>query len=130
MIALQFGRLDVKLIPGPPTRVTMTGRIDDTSPIAELFSQIAPGEVVFDTNSVTFVNSFGMREWTRLLRSIHARGDKIWLEGVADVLMTHMNLIPEFKHAATIVSFHAQYVCSKCGHEATPLIDATANAQA
>jgi len=49
------------------------------------------------------------------------------LERVADVLMTQMNLIPEFATSVTITSFHAQYVCPACGHESAPIVDATAN---
>jgi hypothetical protein len=106
MITLRLGRLDAQLVPGAPTRVTLAGRIDDSAAIADLLVKIPPGEVVIDTAGVTFVNSIGMREWTRLIRALHWRGDTIRLEQVADILMTQMNLIAELKHAVKIGRAH------------------------
>ena len=126
MIALRLGRLDVQLVPGAPTRITLGGRIDDSSNLGELLRQIPAGDVVIDTSGVTFINSIGMREWMRLLRAL--RGRNIMLERVADVLMTQMNLIKDATAGTRIVSFHAQYACPKCGAETAPLVDAIANA--
>lgn len=106
-------------------QVTLAGRIDDTAALAELALRVPPGEVVIDTDGVTFVNSIGMREWIRLVRALRESGRAVRLERVADVLMTQMNLIAELRGAVTISSFHAQYVCPSCGAEAAPLVDAT-----
>jgi len=133
MTALRLGRLDVQLEPGGthrPTRIAMAGRIDDSATLGGLAPQVPPGSVVIDTGGVTFVNSVGMREWLRLLRALRARGERVVLERVADVLMTQINMIHEFRDTVVIVSFHAQYVCPACGAEAAPLVDAVANAEA
>jgi predicted RNA-binding Zn-ribbon protein involved in translation (DUF1610 family) len=111
-------RLDVRVA---GNRVTLAGRIDDSASLADLPGKLPAGEVVIDTEGVTFVNSVGMREWIRLVRALKGR---VRLERVADVLMTQMNLIAELAGAVTISSFHAQYVCPACGHEGTPLVDA------
>jgi predicted RNA-binding Zn-ribbon protein involved in translation (DUF1610 family) len=71
-----------------------------------------------------------MREWIRLVRALHQRGGRVLLERVADVLMTQINMIQEFRDTVQIRSFHAQYVCPACGAEAAPLVDAVANAEA
>lgn len=128
MIAIRLGRLDVQLIPGSPTRIAMIGRIDDSAALGELLPQIPPGQVVIDTAAVTFINSIGMREWMRLVRALRERGTPVLLERVADVMMTQMNLFPEFATSVTVLSFHAQYVCSSCGAESAPLVDAVDNA--
>jgi hypothetical protein len=112
-------RLDVKVA---GNRVTLTGRIDDTTSFADLPARLPAGEVVIDTEGVTFVNSIGMREWIRLVRALKGR---LRLECVADVLMTQMNLIAELAGAVAISSFHAQYVCPSCGAEAQPLVEVT-----
>jgi len=127
MIALRIGRLDIQLVAGTPNRITLVGRIDDSTNFAELQRQIPPGEVAIDTGGVTFINSIGMREWMRLLRGLRDRG--VTLERVADVLMTQMNMIKESATGTRIVSFHAQYACPKCGAETAPLVDAVAHAQ-
>ena len=123
MSPVKLGRLEAELTPG---RVVLRGRIDDSSPLGELAAQVAPGNVTVDTDGVTFINSIGMREWMRFVRTLKARGH-VTFERVADVLMTQMNLLPEFD-GSTVKSFHAQYVCEACGAEAVPLIDAVANA--
>jgi anti-anti-sigma regulatory factor/ribosomal protein S27AE len=129
MIALRLGRLDVQLVPGTPTRVTMTGRIDDSANLGELTRQLTDNYIAIDTGGVTFVNSIGMREWLRLLRTLRERGAVVTLERVADVLMTQMNMLVDAARGVHIASFHAQYACSKCGGETAPLIDATAYAE-
>lgn len=112
-------RLDVAVA---GNRVTMAGRIDDATSFADLPARLPAGEVVIDTEGVTFINSIGMREWIRLVRAFRGR---LRLERVADVLMTQMNLIAELAGAVTISSFHAQYVCPSCGAEAQPLVEAS-----
>ena len=118
-------RLDLR-VDGP--RVTLTGRIDDAASLEPLAAQLPTGGVVIDTSGVTFVNSVGMREWLRLVRALRARGPVV-LERVADVLITQMNLIPEFATSVQISSFHAQYVCASCGHESAPLVDVQTHAK-
>ncbi len=125
MTTQRLGRLEIEVTPG---RLTLTGRIDDSSPLGELAPQIPAGDITIDTDGVTFVNSIGMREWMRLVRALRERGT-VTFERVADVLITQMNLRPEFS-GSQVTSFHAQYVCPSCGAEQAPLVDAVANAQA
>lgn len=130
MISLRLGRLDVRLIVGPPIEVMLSGRIDEGSQLGDLVAKIPQGEVAIDTGGVTFVNSIGMREWMRFVRALHWRGDTVKLVRVAEILFAQMNLIPEFKQAVKIQSFHAPYECPACGHESTPLVDAIVHADA
>ncbi|MEO8703819.1 MAG: hypothetical protein ABI867_27460 [Kofleriaceae bacterium] len=120
---LRLGRLDVAIT---GARATLAGRIDDGSVLGDIAANLPAGDVTIDTSGVTFVNSIGMREWIRLIRVLRDRG-QVTLERIADVLITQMNLIPEFGSAVTIASFHAQYVCNACGAESAPVIDAVAH---
>lgn len=124
MSSLRLGRLDVQIA---GSRLTIAGRLDDACSLTELAAQVPPGGAVIDCGGITFVNSFGMREWVRLVRALSDRGP-VTLERVADGLMTQMNLISELAERVRITSFHAQYVCPACGAEAVPLIDAIAHA--
>jgi hypothetical protein len=121
MIALRLGRLDVKI---DGAHVTLSGRIDDSAALGELLPLFRAAEITIDTGAVTFINSIGMREWMRLIRALRERG-RVVLERVADVLMTQMNMIPEFV-GISITSFHAQYACAACGAESARLVDAVA----
>ncbi len=131
MTAYQIGRLEVQVAPRPTggSRVVMIGRLDDVGPLPELAQHLPPGDVVIDTSKVTFVNSAGMREWVRLLRALRDQGG-ITLEGLADVLMVHMNVLAECKGMARIVSFYASYACDACGYECAQLVEAVANLDA
>jgi predicted RNA-binding Zn-ribbon protein involved in translation (DUF1610 family) len=116
---MKLGRLDAEI---SGSRLVLAGRIDDSAAaLGDLVRHLPAGDVVIHTGGVTFVNSIGMREWMRVIRALRERG-KVTFEAVADVLITQMNLIPEFK-GVDIASFHAQYLCPKCGNEATPLVD-------
>ncbi len=120
---MKLGRSDAEI---EGSRVTLAGRIDDTSALGELADKLPAGAIVIDTSGVTFVNSIGMREWIRLLRALRERG-MVTLERVADVLITQMNLLPELGTNVRIASFHAQYACNACGAESAPVVDAVAN---
>jgi DNA-directed RNA polymerase subunit RPC12/RpoP len=123
MTTFRLGRLDVQIDGG---RIAFAGRFDDAAQLGDLVARVPVCDVAIDTDGLTFVNSIGMREWIRLIRALRERG-RVVLERVADVLMTQMNLMPEFATSVTIASFHAQYVCNACGAEAAPVIDAVAH---
>jgi predicted RNA-binding Zn-ribbon protein involved in translation (DUF1610 family) len=120
----RLGRLEVQI---HGARMALAGRFDDgVVGLPEMAANLPAGDVTIDLEGITFVNSVGMREWMRLVRVLRDRGT-ITLARVAEGLMGQMNLIPEFKGAVRIASFHAQYACPKCGAEADPLIDAVAH---
>jgi predicted RNA-binding Zn-ribbon protein involved in translation (DUF1610 family) len=125
--ALRIGRLDVQLT---GARAVLAGRLDDAAQLGELAARLPAGAVSIDTAGIAFVNSIGMREWVRLLRTLRRRGP-VTLEAVSDVLMAQMNLLAEFRGGEVqIASFHASYACPACGREATPRVDAIEHAAA
>ncbi|HSK01615.1 MAG TPA: hypothetical protein VK932_10260 [Kofleriaceae bacterium] len=125
---LQLGRLEARIeAVGGGVRVTLAGRLDDSSLLGKLAVRLPPGDVAIDCGGITFVNSFGVREWTLLVRALRDQGT-VTLERVTDALMTQMNPIPEFAPPVRITSFYAQYVCPTCGAEPLPLVDAIAHA--
>lgn len=122
---MKLGRLEVEIA---GARVRFTGRIDDTSPLGDLWMQLPASDLIIDTAGVTFVNSVGMREWVRLLRSLTGGGSRtVTLDRIADVLITQINLMPRLA-GVRIASFHAQYACNSCGAEAALLVDVAAYA--
>ena len=117
---LQLGRLTVTR---SPARLVLAGRLDDAAPLSGLATTDLSNQLVIDTGGISFVNSIGVREWMRLLRTLHEAGIQVALENVADVLITQMNMIPEARGDSTITSFHALYACEGCGAESTPLVE-------
>lgn len=117
---VQLGRLSVTR---SPARLVLAGRLDDAAPLSSLATADLSPQLVIDTGAISFVNSIGIREWMRLLRTLHEAGIKVALENVADVLITQMNMIPDASGHAEIRSFHALYACEACGAESSPLIE-------
>ena len=124
MKSFRTGKLEIKL---RGSRAVFVGRLDETVQLRDLIDQLPPSDAVIDAAGINFVNSIGMREWIRLMRALRDRGP-ITLEAVSEVLITQMNLISQFR-GVRIKSFYASFVCSSCGHQATQLIDAEAQAQ-
>jgi len=120
-------RLEIAVTPGDPVQIVMTGRIDDTAGLGALVETIPPGPITIDTHAVTFVNSYGMRDWIRFLRALRDRGVPT-LTRVADVLVTQMNLLSEVRGTLKIASFYAPFACNGCGFETHSLIDAHVHA--
>lgn len=124
---MKLGRLEAEIL---GARLVLGGRIDDGAAVlGDLARQLPAGNVAIDTSAVTFVNSVGLREWMRFIRVLRERGT-VTLERVADVLITQINMHPELAGSVKIASFHAQYICTACGAEATPLVDVDVHGEA
>jgi ABC-type transporter Mla MlaB component/DNA-directed RNA polymerase subunit RPC12/RpoP len=104
-------------------RIVLEGRIADGASLTQVPRLYAPGPVRIDTDAVTFVNSAGMRELVRFIRTLRESGHEIVMERVADVLMTQINMLEELARSVSVASFHAQYVCPACGAESAPIVD-------
>ncbi len=123
MTPLVRGKLEVT-IEGDAARrrAILVGRVDESSHLDELVSQIAASEVVIDTAGVYFLNSIGVRDWIRLLRGLDQCGSKVVLEGCSEPLVAQLNLIPNARGTAVVASLHAPYLCDGCGLDAAMLL--------
>jgi hypothetical protein len=120
----RLGRLEVEVSgDGQARRIALRGRLDESAPLAERAAAWSAGAVSLDTAEVTFINSIGVREWLRLVRGLAERGARIRLERCAEVIIEQINLIPDARGPAEVVSFHAPYQCTGCGLEASMLLD-------
>lgn len=119
-----LGRLEV-VVTGDAARrhLAMRGRIDETAHLSTRLDAWRADVVVIDTAGVAFVNSIGVREWMRLLRGLAGAGAQVRLERCAEVIIEQINMIEEARGGAEVVSFHAPYQCTGCGHEASPVLD-------
>lgn len=119
-----LGRLEVA-VTGDATRrhLAMRGRIDESSPLSTRLAAWRADVVEIDTAGVAFINSIGVREWMRLLRGLADGGAHVRLERCAEVIIEQINMIEEARGGAEVVSFHAPYQCTACGHEASPVLE-------
>jgi len=120
----RLGRLEA-VIDGNSTsrRVALRGRLDESAGVSARATAWAAAEVVLDTADVSFINSIGVREWLRLLRGLAEANARVRLERCAEVIIEQINMIPDARGTAEVISFHAPYQCSVCGLEASMLLD-------
>jgi hypothetical protein len=104
-------------------RVVLSGKLDESAPIAARAEAWAATELTLDTSGIHFINSIGVREWMRLLRGLSRAGAHVHLERCAAVIIEQINMIVEALGTAQVESFHAPYVCTVCGFEAYMLLD-------
>lgn len=121
-------RLAVSVIAqGPRTLVALAGRLDEQAVGLSTVAQISTREVVINLGGITFINSLGVREWVRALRTLLARHADVTLAQVSAVLVPQMNMVREMSAGTKISSFEAPYSCPKCGHEGPMLIEVGAH---
>jgi len=103
------------------TTVEFAGEIDEEADFSELRRQLR-GSVVFRLQGISHINSCGVREWIHFVRD---------LPNVSELVLTHcshafvaqLNMIDNFRGAATVRSFYAPYVCESCNNEEERLLD-------
>ncbi len=102
------------------TIVALNGVLDenaDLRPLGEL-----SGNVSIDLSGVRRISSTGVREWIELMRVLEARC-KLSLVACSPASVTQLNLISNFRGAASVDSFMAPFECPRCGTEREILFD-------
>ena len=119
----QTGRLEVDVsTAGPERHVVMSGQLDERADLG-LVAEKIDGAVVFDLASVSFINSIGVREWIRLLRTLHGKRVRVTLKRCSEAMVHQMNMIVETVQDAHVESFFVPYMCDVCGAEASMCIE-------
>ena len=102
--------------------LTIAGEIDDTTDLASSGKKLQSSNAIIDLADVTFINSVGVREWVTLLDQLGSRGLRITLRNVSEPMVRQMTMVMEAKGEASVESFFAPYMCTKCGDERALLI--------
>ena len=97
----------------------------DLNPLQAYIEKIgAPLEgLLFDLGTVFRINSYGVRNWLILLRSI-PKSIRMDFERVSEALMDQAILLPDFlgRDLTHVKSFFAPYLCQKCNKSSSELI--------
>lgn len=103
------------------TTVEFTGEIDENADFSELRRQLR-GSVVFRLSDVRRINSCGVREWVNFVRDLPNVAELVFSH-CSPAIVTQLNMIYNFKGAASVRSFYAPYVCENCDTEQEKLLD-------
>jgi len=105
-------------------RITMEGRIDESSRLEEYVEGISD-PVIIDLAGVSFINSMGVRNWVKMMRALHERSIRVTLERCSEAIVFQLNMIVETRLGAQVESVYAPYECDTCGHESYQLLRTT-----
>jgi hypothetical protein len=106
-------------------RVVLRGAIDEDADFAALANDLRGHSAIhFDLEGVNRVNSCGVREWVNFLRSL-APSSAIQFERCNPSVVSQMNMIPNFKGAARVLSVIAPYTCGSCGQVKSIVLELT-----
>jgi hypothetical protein len=119
----QTGRLTVEMTTfGGVSHVELVGQIDERADLNLIASKVE-WSAVFDLSAVSFINSIGVREWVRLLRTLHDKNVLVSLRRCSEAMVHEMNVIAETVAYVRVESFFLPYMCDACGAESSACID-------
>jgi eukaryotic-like serine/threonine-protein kinase len=77
--------------------------------------------VIIDLDAVSWITSFGVREWMRAIEDI----PKSYLAfiNVRPIMLQQFNMVASFAGTGELLSFYAPYACPACNHSQENLID-------
>jgi len=94
-------------------RVRLVGQLDELASLADFTGKLG-GEVRFDLEQLTFINSMGLREWVRTLDALQGRNAHVTLARCSEAMVRQMNAVVVARGSASIESFFAPYECRPC----------------
>lgn len=109
---------------GDAALVSVEGLIDERFPG---FGELSDSRtVVIDLIGVTFMSSFGVRQWIRSMAAVPSTVEHIYLVNCPTIIVDQLNMILNFGGRSKVVSLAAPFVCTKCGAEQRHTVDVIA----
>lgn len=82
--------------------------------------------VVLDLQGITFMTSFGVRQWLRSMAAIPPTVKHLYLVGCPPIIVDQLNMILNFGGPGKIISLAAPFACTQCGASSRETIDVLA----
>ncbi len=124
-VTRKMGRLEVTVsVEDHQSHLQLVGYLDGSADLRELVG-VVRGRVSIDLEGVTFVNSLGIRSWTRLLRQLKSDGATVILQRCSEAMVMQLNMIRDAR--APVESFFCPYACGRCGLRAPLCIEVEPN---
>lgn len=98
--------------PDGPSRVKLTGAIDENADLAGIFASLE-GDTVFDMTGVERINSIGVLRWIDEITPF-SKKHRVTVENCSYPVVLQANIVANFFGSATIVSCVAPYFCPSC----------------
>lgn len=109
-------------------RGAITEATDFAAALNDEAASTTTARTVVDLSAVDRVNSYGVREWIRFLKSLVQAGLDVTLDGVSVPMVRQMNMIPQVRAGARVAAIDAPYYCPACDDERAVRLDAATRA--
>jgi hypothetical protein len=113
---------------GDAALVQLTGLIDERFPGFGDLSSVRVA--VIDLAGVTFVTSFGVRQWLISMAAVPPNVSQLYLLNCPSIIVDQLNMIFNFGGRSQVVSLSAPFLCPQCGAESKHTIDVLAEGPA
>src|SRR5579862_9294898 len=85
----------------------------DLSPITKL-----PGPLIIDLSGLDRINSLGVRDWMRFIRTCETEGIDLTFERCSPTIVGQISMITNFMGTRSrIASVEVPYLCTSCANE-------------
>ncbi len=119
-----LGRLTVSVAGDTEERwLVISGRLDETALLTLHVNDWAARVVILDSAGIDFINSIGIREWMHFVALLVRAGAALIHDRCSGLLIEQMCFIPAVRGGGRVRSFHAPYLCERCGTESSELLD-------
>lgn len=103
-------------------QIDLIGTVDESASYADI-SFMGVSKLVINTRDLTSINSWGVREWVRWVRTFPL-GMETTLVECASILVDNINMIAGFlPRGAAVESFFVPYYCNSCNHSGEYLFE-------
>ena len=113
---------------GDATLCTVSGMIDEQFPGFGIPDDARVA--VVDLSGVTFMTSFGVRQWLRSMAAVPASVTHMYLVRCPMIIVDQLNMILNFGGRAKILSLAAPFICSACNATSKDVVDVIAEGDA
>jgi ABC-type transporter Mla MlaB component len=110
-------------------RIRLAGIIDENADFSALLPLLQQATAL-DLESVTRINSTGVREWMSFVSAAEKAGHALTLHNCSVAFMSQLNMITGFAGRAHIASIRAPFVCPSCEASADLAFDVDDNLDA
>jgi hypothetical protein len=103
---------------GSISHIEISGTIDETFDRHTLPRKASHKTLILNLAQVRRFSSFGVREWTRAMRSLSQELSMYWLE-CSPATVAQLNAVANFAGNAVIISVEAPFYCESCRAESS-----------
>src|SRR4051794_27025042 len=98
---------------GETALVKLSGEVTEKSDFTPLLADPSKS-LVLNLEGITRINSYGVREWVKLMDALEQKGKELVLERCSVAVVAQLNMISNFAGNGQVKSALGPYYCGGC----------------